>query len=131
HRRPDLVELLARLLVRLRQRSQQRAVLDDEQVLTQAVVQLRGNALTLTFLRFDQLPRKRLLRRLRPPHLSDAISPGQPHERYQARRNRCPEPPGLIEARQDDDGEGVSGRVPYPFTIVGGHVEGIRAGRKM
>ena len=129
---PDLAELLARLLVLLRQRAQQRAVLDHEQVLTKAVVQLRGDPLTLAFLRFDQLRAKTPV--ARPARARIWAMRYRQDSHTTATRldaDRGTEPPGLVEARQDHDSERLSGRVPHAFAIVGGDVEGVGAWWKM
>src|SRR5262245_29061252 len=73
----DPLELLLKLrrIVR-RKLTELRAVFDDQQVLPQAVVQLRGDAFTFALLRFDQLAGEDLLGHLYPLKLRDAVFPG-------------------------------------------------------
>ena len=71
----DLLDLLARLaVVGGLVQEHQRQVLDDDQVLAQAVVQFGGDAFALRLLRIDQLAREGLLRGLRALQLRDAVS---------------------------------------------------------
>ena len=106
-----------------------RPVLDDEQILAQAVVQFGGDALALVFLRFDQLARKGLLRRLRPFQLRDAGSIGKHGQSGDAHRRQRQKPPRPIERRQHPDAQTVALRVPHAVAIGRDHLERVGARR--
>src|SRR5262245_51238592 len=120
----------ARAVVRLRE-AEQRAVLDDQQVLTQAVVQFGGDAFALAFLRFDQLARKCLLRGLSPFKLRDAVFVRGENDSRSAERGQAEEPPLAIERRRHDYAQALPLGVPHAVAVGGDHFEGVFARRRV
>src|SRR5262249_57802199 len=117
-RRGNLLHLVERALMIVRRlETEQRAVADDGQRLAQAVVELGGDALSLTLLRFDQPAREALLRtagagqRLNPPLV----------DREDRRGGRGDEqtrkPPRPVERGDDAQSDGGAGGIPDPFRV--------------
>src|SRR5262249_34313116 len=109
--------------------AQRRAVLDDDEALIQAVVQLGGNALALGFLRGDQLAREGLLPGLCALELSDAVLIAEPDDTGDGERGQADKPPGAIKRRQYADAQALSLLVPHSIAVGGHDSEGVLARR--
>ena len=108
---------------------EQREILDYHKALSEAVVQLGGNALALVLLRSDQLAGESMLQGLHLPKPGYAIAPRRGDD--PRRRQRCQnlEDPGLIERRQNLDRQVAALRTPHAIAVARRDLEPVPAGR--
>jgi hypothetical protein len=131
--RCDLVDLLAGLLAIVhRAQREHRPVLDDDQGLAQAVVQLGRDALPFGLLRLDEPPGECLLLRPRPLEPTQTVLVRREQQAAANRERERRKPPSRVERGQYLERQGGDARgVPAAISVSGHHAERVASGRQM
>src|SRR5215470_1514772 len=123
----ELIEPFAALFVSSSHCVEQGAILDNQEILTETVMQLHGDAFALVFLRGQQFSSEPFSLLISLPELCDAVAKCKPRHDDQRCRYHREKPPRLVKWRQHLKSQALTLLIPYAITVSRDDSEGVIA----